>query len=61
MNLWISLFGQWIGWLYGIVNDYGIAIILITVCVRLLLLPLNLKQRKSMEQLGKEDGTGTKG
>lgn len=61
MNLWISLFERWIGWLYGIVNDYGIAIILITVCVRLLLLPLNLKQRKSMEQLGKEDGTGAKG
>lgn len=61
MNLWISFFERWIGWLYGIVNDYGIAIILITVCVRLLLLPLNLKQRKSMEQLGKEDGTGAKG
>lgn len=46
MNLWISLFGQWIGWLYGIVNDYGIAIILITVCVRLLLLPLKSETTK---------------
>lgn len=36
-----------IDWIYGIVNNYGVAIILFTLVVRLILLPLDLKQRKS--------------
>lgn len=37
--------------LYGVVHDYGFAIILLTVAIRLLLLPLTVKQTKSMYEL----------
>lgn len=35
--------------LVGVTNSYGIAIILVTILIRLVLLPLTLKQTKSME------------
>jgi len=50
MNIIVGFFEQLINWIYAISNDYGIAIIVITVCVRLLLIPLNIKQRKQMEK-----------
>jgi YidC/Oxa1 family membrane protein insertase len=37
--------------LYGIVGDYGIAIIALTIGIRLAMLPLTLKQTKSMYEL----------
>lgn len=36
--------------IYSFVGDYGLAIIGVTVTVRLLMLPLNVKQHKSMEK-----------
>ena len=36
--------------LYGICGDYGVAIVLITVLIRTLLLPLNVKQRRQMQK-----------
>lgn len=35
---------------YGICGDYGIAIVCITVAIRLFLLPLNRRQRKVMKE-----------
>ncbi len=37
--------------LFGVVHDYGFAIILLTVAIRVLLLPLTIKQTKSMYEL----------
>ncbi|MHB1017946.1 MAG: YidC/Oxa1 family membrane protein insertase [Coriobacteriia bacterium] len=37
--------------LFGVVNDYGVAIILLTVAIRVILLPLTIKQTKSMYEL----------
>ncbi|MBN2247142.1 MAG: YidC/Oxa1 family membrane protein insertase [Coriobacteriia bacterium] len=37
--------------LYGVVHDYGFAIILLTVAIRVILLPLTIKQTKSMYEL----------
>lgn len=37
--------------LFGLVNDYGVAIILLTVAIRIILLPLTIKQTKSMYEL----------
>lgn len=37
--------------LYGLVHDYGFAIILLTVAIRVILLPLTIKQTKSMYEL----------
>ncbi len=51
MNTLIGLFAEPIGslleYIYGFVNDYGLSIILLTVIVRVCLLPLYSKQIKS--------------
>jgi len=38
-------------WLYGLLGDYGLSIIGITILIRILLLPLTIKQTKSMYEL----------
>ena len=48
MNFIIGLFAKPIGsllaWIYGLVNNYGLSIIILTMLVRLILLPLYTKQ-----------------
>lgn len=44
---------QVLNYLYGVVGDYGFAIILLTVVVRAVLVPLQAKQTKSMYQMQK--------
>ncbi len=46
-------FGQLLLWLIGLVGNYGAALILFTVIVRLILLPLAVKQQKSMMETQK--------
>ena len=52
--VWQSLLSG-IGWLvaqiYGLVPNYGITIILLTVVIRLVLLPLGIKQIRSMQHM----------
>lgn len=43
-----DLMGQFLKFIYSIVGDYGISIIIITIIVRLILFPLTIKQEKSM-------------
>ena len=43
--------GYILGWINGFVNNYGVAIILFTILVKLILLPLGLKQQKSMTKM----------
>lgn len=50
MNIIRSLIQMLLEGIYALVGDYGLAIIGVTITTRLLLLPLNLKQRKSMEK-----------
>ena len=40
-----------IKWMFEFINDYSIVIILITIIVRLVVLPLDIKQRKNMRAL----------
>jgi YidC/Oxa1 family membrane protein insertase len=40
-----------LNWFYGIVPNYGVAIILLTVMVRLVMVPLTLKQMRSMKYM----------
>jgi YidC/Oxa1 family membrane protein insertase len=47
------LFGQALAFFYQLVPSYGVAIILLTVAVRLVLLPLTIKQTKSMQEMQK--------
>ena len=47
---WIAqLFGYLLYFIYNIVNDYGLAILIFTILTKLLLLPLTIKQQKSLE------------
>lgn len=41
---------QVIEWIYSFSGDYGVAIVLITAAIRLLMVPLNIQQRKQMKK-----------
>lgn len=43
-------FGALLLWFINLVGNYGFALILFTILVRLILLPLSIKQQKSMQQ-----------
>ena len=45
-----KIFGYILNFIYGIVNNYGLAIIIFTILLRLILLPSNLKQQKTMKK-----------
>ena len=45
-----NLFGYLLQFLYGIINNYGVAIILFTVIIKLILLPLSIKQQRTLKK-----------
>lgn len=45
-----NIFGYLLQFLYSLVNNYGLAIILFTVIIKLLLVPLSVKQQKTMKK-----------
>lgn len=47
-NAIASLFGYLLNYIYNVVGNYGIAIILFTILTKLILLPLTIKQQKSL-------------
>jgi YidC/Oxa1 family membrane protein insertase len=51
-----NLFGYVLNFIYKYVNNYGLAIILFTLLLRLILLPINLKQQKTMKKSAKIQG-----
>ena len=51
MNPFANLLLSMLNWFYGLVPNYGIAIILLTVVVRLVMVPLTIKQMRSMKQM----------
>lgn len=48
-----NLFGYILNFLYGIIQNYGVAIILFTVILKIILLPLTIKQQGSMRKTAK--------
>lgn len=48
-----NIFGYVLNFIYGLVNNYGLAIILFTILLRLILLPINWKQQKTMKKSAK--------
>ena len=48
-----NIFGYLLNFLYIILNNYGLAIIIFSILVKLLLLPLTIKQQKTMEKTTK--------
>lgn len=51
-----DIFGYLLNFLYELVNNYGIAILLFSVLLRLILLPITIKQQSSMEKTNKIQG-----
>jgi len=45
--------GYILGWIYDFTGNYGVALILFTLAIKILLLPLGLKQQKSMTKIQK--------
>lgn len=43
-------FGYVLNWLYTFFDNYGIAIILFSILLRLILIPITIKQQKSMKK-----------
>lgn len=48
-----NLFGYLLMILYHLVSNYGLAIILFTIIIKILLLPLSIKQQKTMQKSAK--------
>jgi len=56
LELWeslINILADTLKFFHGYVGDYGVAIILLTITVRLFILPLTIKQTKSMLEMQK--------
>ena len=45
-----NIFGYVLNFIYGIVNNYGIAIILFTIILKLIMIPISIKQQKTMKK-----------
>ena len=52
-SFFASIFGYLLSFLYNIFNNYGLAIILFSFIIKILLLPLSIKQQKTMRQSAK--------
>lgn len=48
-----SLFGYILNFIYNLIHNYGLAIILFSVLLKILLLPLSIKQQKTMKKTTK--------
>lgn len=51
-----NIFGYLLSFIYNLFNNYGLAIIIFSILVKLLLLPLTIKQQKTMEKTTKMQG-----
>ena len=59
-SLVANLFGYVLEWLYDVIGqNYGIAIILFTILIRVLLLPITIKQQQSLKKSAKIQGKMT--
>lgn len=52
-NFFANTFGYLLVIFYNLINNYGLAIILFTIFIKLVLLPLSIKQQKTMKKSAK--------
>ena len=45
-----NIFGYVLNFIYNLVHNYGLAMILFTLVMKLLMLPLSIKQQKTMKK-----------
>lgn len=53
ISFFANLFGYILNFLYELVQNYGLAIILFSVLVKLIMLPISIKQQKTMKKSAK--------
>ena len=57
INFFSNIFGYVLNWIYLLVQNYGLAIIIFSVLIKILMLPLSIKQQRTLkinEKLQKE-------
>lgn len=52
-SFFASLFGYVLNFLYELIHNYGLAIILFTMLIKLIMLPLSIKQQKTLKKNAK--------
>ena len=52
-SFFASLFGYILNAIYGVVNNYGLAIILFTIIIKSVMLPISIRQQKTMKKSAK--------
>ena len=53
ISFFANIFGYILNLLYQVVNNYGFAIILFSVILKLIMLPISIKQQKTMKKSAK--------
>ena len=49
-NFVANLFGYLLNFIYNLVNNYGLAIIIFTIFIKIILIPISIKQQKTMKK-----------
>ena len=52
-DFFASTFGYLLNFLYNVIGNYGLAIIVFTILVKLIMLPISVKQQKTMKKTAK--------
>jgi len=52
-----SIFGYVLNFIYGLVHNYGVAIIIFSILLKLIMEPISIKQQKTMRKTAKIQGT----
>ena len=53
MGFLSDIFGVILKWCYNLINNYGVAIILFTIISKLIILPFQMKSKKSMMEMNR--------
>ena len=53
ISFFANIFGYVLNWFYGVVGNYGLAIILFSIVLKLIMLPISIKQQKTMKKSAK--------
>ena len=52
-DFFANTFGLFLNFLYNLVNNYGLAIVIFSVCIKLILFPVSIKQQKTLKKSAK--------
>ena len=52
-DFFANLFGYVLNMIYSLVDNYGIAIIIFTICLKFIMLPISINQQKTMKKTAK--------